>query len=526
MVFCEQIMSGGGLVGILGVTYNLERMDSIIEEETFKQGGFSFIMDKTGLVISAPSLPEIVGKLNISVKSVNTETKLPFTELDDRLVNLFREASSNLDSDTRGTYAFDGVEYSSVFVPINLQGGQHWIVSVVTPLSEVNKDANRLAAIMTAISLGFIIVGLIFVIVVSGRVSAPVALIRDECVKMAEGDLRERLVNVSSGDETGELADGFVLMKSNLSSLIKKVKTGAEQLASSSSELQIASQGATMAAESVSRAMIDITERTRAQADSTKSVHSIADEISGITQNVLATTIEVGNIASGASENAKGGQSSVKKAMEQMEEIGKGSSSVKNAVAELADGYKEIGEIVSLIASIAQQTNLLALNAAIEAARAGEHGRGFAVVAEEVRNLAESSNSAAAQIASLIANNQNKMSQAVDAAESAESGISSGIEVVDEAGRIFSGIASEIILLSDQIHGISSFIGKITEGNGSLATLISDINDISMKNITDMEGVTASTEEQLATAEEFSSACSGLAGLASDLEEEVANFQV
>jgi methyl-accepting chemotaxis protein len=38
--------------------------------------------------------------------------------------------------------------------------------------------------------------------------------------------------------------------------------------------------------------------------------------------------------------------------------------------------------------------------------------------------------------------------------------------------------------------------------------------------------VTASTEEQLATAEEFSSACNSLAGLASELEEEVSNFQV
>ena len=59
----------------------------------------------------------------------------------------------------------------------------------------------------------------------------------------------------------------------------------------------------------------------------------------------------------------------------------------------LVGAVRNIDVVSDTIKNIASQTNLLALNAAIEAARAGEAGRGFAVVAQEVRKLAEQSNS-------------------------------------------------------------------------------------------------------------------------------------
>ncbi|MDR1471765.1 MAG: methyl-accepting chemotaxis protein [Synergistaceae bacterium] len=526
VMVCEPIINEGEFMGLLGVTYNLERMNHIIGSVNFKSTGYGFIVDRTGLVISGPAVPEIVGKLNISEKRVSPETGLDLTELDDSLLNLFRNASSGGNSGVVGSYSFYGTDYDGVFVPINLEGGQRWFVAVAAPLAEVNRDVSVLSRLMLAISAGFILAALIFIVAISKRIAAPIALLRDECLVMAGGDLRARAINVRSKDETGALADGFSTMKRNLSSLIRKVKSEAENIASASEELQAESQSNADISEDVSLAMSEISARTKVQADSTKNVYSIASEMSSVAQSVMAMAMRVNDIASSASGNASEGQSVVEMAMGRMNDIGSGSSALQDAVVDLAEGYREIGEIVNMISSIAQQTNLLALNAAIEAARAGESGRGFAVVAEEVRNLAESSSGAARKIAVLISENQGKMEQAVEAAKSGTSGVSSGIEVVNSAGEIFGGIASSIISLSDQIKSVSASIEKIASGNQDLASLIGGIEEISEKNIADVNDIALGMQKQLASAQAIASSCVSLAELAAVLQEEGANFRV
>ena len=283
----------------------------------------------------------------------------------------------------------------------------------------------------------------------------------NEKVESALDDVASVLGALANGRLDQRMAPGYEGKFAELSGHVNETAT---RLTSIVADIQNTANEVASAATEIGSGTEDLASRTERAAANLEETAASAEE--------LAATVK---------ENATNA-GKARELSESADRIaGQGGEVVKNAVlamAEIDQSAEEITAIISVIDEIAFQTNLLALNASVEAARAGESGKGFAVVAQEVRQLAQRSAKAAADIKGLI--------------QKSNLQVKGGVSLVNQAGEALTEIVSSISNVTKIVKDISSASNEQSLGVQNINSSISNMDEMTQQNSALVEESSAS----------------------------------
>ncbi len=283
--------------------------------------------------------------------------------------------------------------------------------------------------------------------------------------KIADGDLKAD-IDIET-DLTGPIADAMNHMLLQLRRIFSHVQIATIHVSSMSDEVHNSTQVLSNESES------QVAEILAASCEIEDMARSI--------QEVARNTSESDQVATQARENANKGSDAVRNTIQGMERIRGQVRDTAHRIKRLGESSQQVGEIVQVISDIADRTSILAINASIQAATAGEAGQGFAVVAEEVERLAQRSNGAAKEIATLIKAIQSDTAEAIVAMEESTKEVVNGSELANEAGEALREIDSVSHRLATLIHSISGSTKTQADAAAGVSRSMSEICEVTKK---------------------------------------------
>ncbi|MDR2869003.1 MAG: methyl-accepting chemotaxis protein [Deferribacteraceae bacterium] len=312
-----------------------------------------------------------------------------------------------------------------------------------------------------------------------------------------DGDLTKR-ITIRSADEIGQLGGYVNTFVENIQEIVQQVKYAADDLASGNTQL--------------AATMEELTVTFNAQSEQVGSVATNMGTMNDVSQTIVSTLHDNLEKIGGAGETVRTGNEQLQSTMGTMNSIKDQTTTLSSTINGLSQSSVQIGEILTVISGIADQTNLLALNAAIEAARAGEAGRGFAVVADEVRKLAEGTQTSTNEIATIINTLQRDASNAASEMSKAVESVDTGMEGITTAGEMMDQIVESTQDVAGSIDGVN------TEVNNQFS-MIHEISDST-------QALASGIEESVHAVSEVASTVSHLQGRAETLKQVVSQFRV
>lgn len=322
--------------------------------------------------------------------------------------------------------------------------------------------ANHYRFNMLAISMGVIALGLM----IFTRLWLKRELFRrlDETVQtfqvMSTGKLDEEIPS-GTPNEIGLMFIELEKLRQWVTNTVSSIRSGVSRI--------------NMSAQEIVSGNNDLSSRTEEQASSLQQTAASMEELKITVRQNADNAHTARQLAESASSSARNGG-----------EVMAGLDAIMRRIIESS---RQIGDINSVIDSIANQTNILALNAAVEAARAGEQGRGFAVVAGEVRNLAKRSADAAKEIRTLI--------------NTCVADMNTGSQEVEQAGTAMQHIIQSVSQVTDIMAEIASASDEQSTGINQIAQAVNELDLVTQQNATMVEQAAAAAMSMESHAEQL-----------------------
>jgi methyl-accepting chemotaxis protein len=372
------------------------------------------------------------------------------------------------------------------------------------------------------------------------------AALREGLDAVAHGDLTRpatphtRPLKARTSDEIGDIATMVEAIRAEtatsmasynaslegLGSMIGRVSVSAATLSTASGQMAATARDSGRAVGEIASAVEDVATGAERQVQVIDGARRLTSDMVRATASSARTADETAKAADSAKELALEGAEAVRQATDAMAAVRDASAQATGAIRGLGAKSEQIGGIVDAITGIAKQTNLLALNAAIEAARAGEQGRGFAVVAEEVRKLAEESQTAAASIASLITEIQSETARAVEVVELGSARTDQGTDTVESARAVFERISGQVEEMSTRVGEIAASVDLLSATSTRMDAEIGEVASVSEQTSAATEEVSASTQETSAATQQIAASADTLAQTAGELSRLVGEFKL
>jgi len=496
----------GRFVAVSNADIDLTTIQRTVSDIRVGEQGWAFLIDRNGTYLAGPEEDKIM-KVKLQEDVDANTAKMGAA--------LLREKS--------GEVAYKSPK-GQTHVHFTSMPNTDWILAIAVPDSELSKPLNDLILKLTLIGAVGVLFIVALILLYTRNITGHIQKVNRVSQGLSIGDLTQT-IPVTTKDEFGQMAGNLNQTIHQLREVISNVVSHTHTLASSSEQVSASMQQARSTATIVSETSRDTAKGAESQLTSAEESARAMEELATGIQRIAESASSILEVTQQTSDRAFAGNGMIQSAVKEITQSNENVQNIALQIEQLAASSNRIGTITSFISQISSQTNILALNASIEASRVGAQGKGFSVIAAEIRKLSEQINDSSKQINELIEQIQSFTNQVVDSVEEGSRSVMSSSERVREAGQEFGAIQSELQTIVAQFQEVSAVSEQISASSEEVTATVEDLSQVAEAARNNALQAASSSQEQLQSIENISSAIVSLDELTRELKRLVSNFK-